>query len=220
MKVYKFGGASVKDAAAVKNVATIIESVPRDEALWVVVSAMGKSTNALESILEAHVQELDNRQLLIDTLKEYHEQIMRELFPFSEHPVWNETDAIFSTLKRVLQSLDTRTPAANYAAVVSCGEMLSTRIISAYIDYAGIDNTWVDAREIIITDGRYKEAKVDMEASQRALLKRQDSLATSGHGLGLSGIPVYITQGFIGGYGQETTTIGREGSDYTGGIIA
>ena len=218
MKVYKFGGASVKDADAVRNVGEILRE-KADGELWMVTSAMGKSTNALESILEAFIRDFENKELLFEQLKEFHSEIMTDLFPFGENEVWNEADALFIELRNTLGQLSEMSRPQAYAAIVSIGEMLSTRIISAYLDSIGILNTWIDAREHIKTDDRYLEAKVDMEGTKKSLLQTRSALMSDG-GLDKSEELLVITQGFIGSNGAETTTLGREGSDYTGGILA
>ena len=218
MKVYKFGGASVRDAQAVKNVAKIIEGFARDE-VWVVISAMGKTTNGLETLLEAYRNDFQNKEALLEDLKSFHSKIMRELFPFGENEVWNETDQILKELKEALEASVGRGDRSDYAEVISKGELLSTRIVSAYLINAGILNEWVDARELILTDPRAEDARVDMEKSKRAILAKRETVLQSG-GLQKEGQMVVVTQGFIGSSDGKVTTLGREGSDFTGGILA
>lgn len=218
MKVYKFGGASVKNAEAVRNVGEILTNKSGGE-LWMVVSAMGKSTNALESILEAFIRGFQNQELLFEQFKEFHADIMTDLFPFGENEVWNEADVLFMELRNTLGSLSEMSHPQAYAAIVSIGELLSTRIISAYLDSIGVLNTWIDARKHIKTDGQHLEAKVDMEGTKKALLQARDEIRSEG-GLDRGEELLVITQGFIGSNGTVTTTLGREGSDYTGGILA
>lgn len=217
MRVFKFGGASVKDAEAVRNVGRIIQEETPGE-IWMVVSAMGKSTNALETLLEAFAREFENRDQLLEDLKEFHQDIMHQLFPFGENEVWNETDALFVELRQALESRD-MSYAQRYSAVVSIGELLSTRIVSAYLESIGLLNSWIDARAHIHTDERYMEGKVDMDASKRAILRTRERLLSETQMVSEDQLLV-ITQGFIGSCPGGTTTLGREGSDYTGGILA
>ncbi len=218
MKVYKFGGASVKDAEAVRNVGEIIKREAGGE-LWMVVSAMGKSTNALESMLEAYSRDFENKEFLFDRFKEFHSEIMTDLFPFGENEVWNDTDSIFVELKGTLENISDMSRPEAYAAIVASGELLSTRIVSAYLDSIGMLNTWIDAREHIRTDASYLEAKVDMEMTERALQNTRKELMSIG-GLDKVEELLVITQGFIGSFDGHTTTLGREGSDFTAGILA
>ncbi|NND94813.1 MAG: aspartate kinase [Flavobacteriales bacterium] len=218
MKVYKFGGASVKDAEAVRNVGRIIEKYGEVE-VWVVVSAMGKTTNALETILDAYRFNFNNKEKLVESLWGYHENIMHELFPFGEDIVWNEAEEIFSELKIALENAEGRDDRTDYAEVISKGEMLSSRIVSAYLQSIGILNEWVDARDLIHTDNRPEDASVEMEKSKRSFQAKREELLTSG-GLHKEGELVVLTQGFIGSHNGKVTTLGREGSDFTGGIIA
>jgi aspartate kinase len=218
MKVYKFGGASVKDAGAVRNVAEIIESYAEGE-VWVVVSAMGKTTNALESALEAYRHDFENKEAIVDSIWSYHESLMTELFPFGENDVWNEVEEVFTQLRAALVEAKGRDDRTDYAEVISKGELLSTRIVSAYLQKAGILNEWADARGLIHTDERAEDANVDMEKSQKSILAKREEFLTSG-GLHKDGELVVVTQGFIGAHKNRVTTLGREGSDYSGGILA
>ena len=218
MKVYKFGGASVKDAESVRNVGEIIQKKVDGE-LWMVVSAMGKSTNALETLLEAYTRDFENKELLFTQLKDFHAEIMTDLFPFGENEVWNETDSLFIELRTTLEEAPEMKHPEAYAAVVSIGELLSTRIVSAYLDSIGTLNTWIDARDHIHTDKRFLEAKVDLDRSKESLLHTRTNLISEG-GINRSEELLVITQGFIGSCEGSTTTLGREGSDFTGGILA
>ena len=216
MKVFKFGGASVKDAAAVKNVGKIIK-MHLDDDLWVVVSAMGKTTNALETLLEAYRQGLDNRVQILEQIEAYHREILDGLFPFSGHDVFlnlNKTmERLQDTLeKRALEHYDTI-----YDTIVAFGEDLSAMILSAYLDEKSYLNTWVDARDIIITDNTFREGKVDFVKTGKKVKERWNSIVESTN---ITGKGLLISQGFIGSDGKNTITLGREGSDYTGAILA
>ncbi len=218
MKVYKFGGASVRDADAVRNVGDILENHVDGE-VWVVVSAMGKTTNALEAILEAYRHGFDNKERLVSNLLEFHRDIIDELFPFGENEIWNELDALFGDLGKHLENVGNIPLKQSYAEIVAIGELLSTRIVSAHLEKRGILNAWLDAREVIHTGAEPIEAKVDMDCSRLAILSVRENLLEEG-GLNRQGQLVVVTQGFIGGHDGTTTTLGREGSDYTGGILA
>ena len=167
----------MKDAEAVRNVARIVEEHGEGE-LWVVISAMGKSTNKLESLLDAFRFEFEKRAELLEELWHYHEEIMKELFPFGENEVWNEVEALFTQLKQSLEKARGQEDRRQYAEVVSIGELLSTRILSAYLNSAGILNEWVDARELIRTEERPEDAKVDLDQSQKQITQKREELLT------------------------------------------
>ncbi|MBL7849899.1 MAG: aspartate kinase [Cyclobacteriaceae bacterium] len=203
--VFKFGGASVRNAAAIRNVATIVEPY-RDKRLVVVVSAMGKTTNALERVV-AGLRTGADVSSEIKGLKEYHAGVMEELFP-KDHPIREEVDRELTNLPQ-LWSADLL-PDQFYDQVVCRGELISTRIVAAYLAETGLPVEWIDARNYIKTDNTYREGKVDWDLTEkkiRELMPRLDSR-------------ILITQGFIGGTPDGfTTTLGREGSDYTAAIF-
>jgi aspartate kinase len=206
MKVFKFGGASVKNANGVRNVATILQSHAQ-EPLIVVISAMGKTTNALEQVLFLHHAGKDHKPEL-NLLKEYHSAIMKELFA-ADHAVWSEIDSTWRNLENQLQK--------NYAEydllydqVVSLGEVVSTQIVSHYLISQNIRVKWLDARQYIVTDHNYREAKVDWQ-------KTCDNIQQ----LCGASEKTFITQGFIGRTPDGlTTTLGRDGSDFSAAIFA
>lgn len=211
-RVYKFGGASVKDADAVRNIKKILDNEDRSD-LMLVISAMGKTTNGIEKALR-NFRENDGH-LPISALKElmeYHEKIMLDLFENnSEHPVFESVTNLFLDLYLNLQETGYDYD-YQYDQTISFGEMLSTTIISAYLNDKGIKNRLLDAREYIITDHTFRAANVDFDESRlriEKLNKEHDGT-------------LYITQGFIGASTKPvvTTTLGREGSDYTGAIFA
>lgn len=207
MKVFKFGGASVKDPEGVRNVAAILQSHPR-QSIIVVVSAMGKTTNALEKILSLALADSSFTSEL-QSLRDYHYNIMRDLFP-DGHPIWKEVDEVFKTIESQLKK---KRPADQlYDQVVSQGEIISTLIVHRFIRDKEIDAEWIDAREYITTNSDWREAKVDWRKTSanmdfiRLKLERND---------------IVLTQGFIGRTPDGfTTTLGRDGSDFTAGIFA
>jgi len=210
MKVFKFGGASVKDTASVKNIVSILKNYP-DE-LVVVISAMGKTTNGLERVLHAYMS--DDKALVAAELlaiRDYHLQISGSLIPEKSHPLFSELDNIFTGIEKRLDHTPTASYNQEYDQLVSLGEIISTIIVSNYLNYAGITNEWTDARQFLKTDGTFREGKVDWDMSDRLIRERFDFTNTH----------VYITQGFIGStVNNLTTTLGREGSDYTAAILA
>ena len=211
-RVFKFGGASVKDADAVRNLKHILENEDRSD-LMLVISAMGKTTNGIEKVLK-EFRDADGH-LPIGALKdlmEYHEKIMLELFNGnSEHPVFEAVTNLFLDLYLNLQETGYDYD-YQYDQTISFGEVLSTTIISAYLNDNGIANKLLDARQYIITDHTFRSANVDFDESRLRIEKLQEEHDGT----------MYITQGFIGSSTKPvvTTTLGREGSDYTGAIFA
>ncbi|MFW5777608.1 MAG: aspartate kinase [Bacteroidota bacterium] len=219
MKVYKFGGASVKNAAAVKNMAEIIRK-QGSEPLIVVISAMGKTTNALERLVESYFHGKDEtKKKLFEHVKTYHYQIINELFDDKNHDIYLAVDQIFYHLYYYLKEAPGRNYNFEYDRIVSTGEVLSTRIISAYLKTTGIENRWFDARQLIITDSNYRDAAVDWLKTENLIQDKISGYIAKRKSKGLSAVG--ITQGFLGGTTQGfATTLGREGSDYTAAIIA
>ncbi len=210
IKVFKFGGASVKDADAVKNVARVL-NIYNGEKIAVVISAMGKTTNALEKLLHAWFYNTGKTEEELAFLKEYHSGIITNLFPDREHAVYADTESIFDSLSLRLTAQASENYDFEYDQIVSTGEVLSTVIVSAYLKEAGIDNTWVDARAIIRTDNTYRDARIDWEKTEVLVKDAMD----------FNREKIYITQGFIGSTAENiSTTLGREGSDYSAAILA
>ncbi len=210
MRVFKFGGASVKDAAAVKNVAAILRLFP-NEKLVVVISAMGKTTNALERITEATFTNRATIETLIAEIKKYHYSILEELFEDRSSQVYDEIANAFVELDWATEDEPTMNYDQTYDQIVSVGEIISTKIVSAYLTSVGINNRWQDARDFICTDNTYREGKVDWHATE---MKAKEKLHFTTEN-------ILVTQGFIGSTSENfTTTLGREGSDYTASIIA
>ncbi len=216
MKVFKFGGASIKSAEAVKNIVGILDRFPHDD-LVVVISAMGKCTNALEQYNEACFQQHSDASEYLRQIRQYHLEIMDELFESRDHEAYQDLERIFETLSDVVRSAPWPSFDAQYDAVVSCGELLSTRIISHYLNERGVETQWFDARELVQTDNTHREGRVDWKLTAFLVKKTLVPYLSS------SGGPrrIAVTQGFIAGtMDSQTTTLGREGSDYSGAILA
>ncbi len=211
MKVFKFGGASVKDAAGVRNVARVLAHFPGDD-LMIVVSAMGKTTNALEEIVRAHAEGKDT-SVLLDRSRAMHFAVLAEVAPGDEAAA-GALDVSFKSLGRTLAQKPSGQPDRDYDQIVSQGEVWSTLIVSAHLRAAGIGNHWLDARDVVRTDATFRAARVDWVACERLAARTIKPL--------LERSPVRIvTQGFIGRSGEGlTTTLGREGSDFSAAIFA
>jgi aspartate kinase len=213
MLVFKFGGASVRDAAAIQNVASILSLYPGKK-LTVVVSAMGKSTNKLEEIVEA--LETKNHKLfsgLVDELEEFHMDIMATLFPERHFKIYQTIEELFEKLRSRYEAVFSENKSFEYDQVVSLGEVLSSQIVSAYLIDQDFSVQWMDARKLIRTDHSYQEGKVDWDKTEQ--LVREKMLPS------FTDADILLTQGFIGHTAEGfTTTLGREGSDYTAGILA
>jgi aspartate kinase len=212
MQVFKFGGASVKDANAVKNVAAILKRYEGKQ-LVVVVSAMGKITNALERLVDAYFYKKENAETVLEEIKAFHLVIVSELFPDKTHPFYNDLENTFVEIQWAIEDEPTGTYNFEYDQIVSMGEVISTKIISAYLNEIGLKNKWMDARGLVQTDNTYREGKVDFDLTES--LVRKDLIPN----VNINNI--VITQGFLGGTSENfTTTLGREGSDYTAAILA
>lgn len=209
MLVFKFGGASVKSSGGILNLAHILESF-HTENIAIVISAFGKTTNAIEKILGLAMK---NKPFETEftALKDYHLGIVSELFTGDKHPVYKEIQDVFNTLYAALSRKEERSFDMAYDQTVSFGEILSTKIVSAYLNERGIANKWVDVRKHFRTDSNFREGIIDWKTTTN-LVKETFTFKSQ---------RIYITQGFIGGdeHGQ-TTTLGREGSDYSAAILA
>lgn len=207
MKIFKFGGASAKDAAGVKNLVSVLEKVGYKDTL-VVVSAMGKSTNALEEIIEQYFQDKTKTPAALLPLKEYHLQIVNDLFQEQKAEVVAVVHELFEELHTFLKSNKSPDYSFVYDQVVSFGELLSTNIIHYFLLNQGLDSFWLDARNCIKTDDYYRAANLNWELTQSNI---QSQIGTAS---------LVITQGFIGSDSNNfTTTLGREGSDYSAAIF-
>lgn len=209
MIVYKFGGASVKDANGVKNLLKIVENVPYH--LIIVVSALGKTTNAIEEILKLYINSDFSYKEKLKNLYHYHYHIISELFDTDDHPVFSIVKNDFDLLEKNLLNEKSGSFDMKYDQVVSLGEIISAKIISEYLNYLQVVNQWIDIRQNIITDHNFREAKVDLRQSE----------TNAKENFSFNNTKMYITQGFIGGTENGlTTTLGREGSDYTAALLA
>ena len=207
MKIFKFGGASVKDASNIKNIATILQNEGTKNTL-IVISAMGKMTNAFEDVVDAYYQKLENLPQKLYFIEAYHKNIMDELFD-KEETIYSKVDILFSELSWFLDRNSSQRYNYVYDQIICFGELLSTKIVSAYLSKIGIENNWFDVRNFIKTDSNYRDAKVNWELTETIINNKFDKQKLN------------ITQGFIAANDTEnTTTLGREGSDYTAGIFA
>ena len=209
MKVYKFGGASVRTADGVRNLAHIVEG---EQDLFIIVSAMGKTTNALERVF-THMQngrkEEANEE--IKQIQAYHAEIIDNLW--GEPTNINEVTLLFGQLRNIVNDIVYRSSDAElwYDTIVAFGELISTTIISKYLNHIGTRNRWIDMRTTLLTNQRHKDANVDIKASKHRLRAAIEN----------TGVGVFVGQGFIGGAPDgTTTTLGREGSDYSAAVVA
>jgi len=210
MLVFKFGGASVKDAAGVINLSNIVKKY-EGQKLLIVVSAMGKITNALEKLTRAYINGSDDLHTVFDEIKEYHFNIIKELFT-SNHPVYNEVANTFVEIDWMIEDEPHADHDFIYDQIVSIGELVSTRIVAAYLNQTGIKTQWLDVRGYVHTDNNYREGNVNWDKTRASISQEIPALLDKG---------VVVTQGFLGGTSENfTTTLGREGSDYTASILA
>ncbi|WP_069661139.1 aspartate kinase [Arcticibacter eurypsychrophilus] len=210
-EVYKFGGASVKDAEGIRNLVNIVSSIPKDK-LLIVVSAMGKTTNSLEAVLNAYYDKGTNTQELLNAVKSYHNTLIKELFDDEAHPVYDDIANTFVEIDWILEEEPYDSYEYLYDQIVSVGELVSSKIISHYLNQCGITNQWVDARSYILTDNTYTRGKVDWDKTSKKISEQLVQVLDSKY---------IVTQGFIAGTSENfTTTLGREGSDYSAAIFA
>jgi len=208
MQVFKFGGASVKNAEGVRNVAKVLQEVGYQETL-VVVSAMGKTTNKLELVVKAYFEEKSKLQERIQYIIACHEEILFDLFPNKQHLVYKTVSNLFDELIGFLNWNKSPNYSFVYDQVVGYGELVSTSIIAAYLKEINIDNNWLDIRSIIKTNNSYRDAKVNWEQTMQYVVSHINKSS------------LHVTQGFLGSDENNfTTTLGREGSDYTAAILA
>ena len=208
MRVFKFGGASVKDAASVKNLKRVLDFTGSDN-LVVVVSAMGKTTNALEDVVSAYFEADGSLPAALQFTKDYHKQILEDLFEQKSHPIHEQIRGFFQDLEDFLEHNRSQNHAFVYDQVVSYGELISTTIVSTFLNENDHNNTWLDARNCIKTDNNYRDPRVDWELTAQLIKQAVNKKSLT------------ITQGFLGSEVNNnfTTTLGREGSDYTAAIF-
>ena len=208
MKVFKFGGASVRDAEGVKNLVSVLKEVGYDKTI-VVVSAMGKTTNALEKILENYFNDSKKTIDGLLQLKQYHIKIVKNLFGNDSFEIEETINKLFEELSGFLNTNKSPNYSFVYDQVVSIGELLSSKIVHAFMKFSGLDNYWLDSRKCIKTDDYYRAANLNWELTSQNIKN------------GLKGYSLAVTQGFIGSNSNNfTTTLGREGSDYSAAIFA
>ncbi|MBT3383656.1 MAG: aspartate kinase [Prolixibacteraceae bacterium] len=205
MKVFKFGGASVKSAEAVRNVLQILKGY--NENIVVVISAMGKTTNLLETLAKAYFEKSDNKWSVFQKFRNYHTDISDLLFDK------NTPESISILLTELENKL--RIPPSfdfnfEYDQIVSYGELVSTRLVSEYLNFAGFTNSWIDIRTCLRTNNKFRDATVDWDLTEKLVQQV----------LNFEEEKLYVTQGFIGATKPNlTTTLGREGSDFTAAIL-
>lgn len=209
MKVFKFGGASIRDAASVKRVASVLRQFPGEDIL-IVVSAMGKTTNALEEITQLFLDgQAQACRAQLSRLKQTHEAVMKQLFPEADAPVYQEVEVLFTQLEVITQAVPEGSFNAVYDQIVSFGELISTKIVGHFLHRHDFANQWLDARRLIRTDQNHRFARVDWNFTARLV---RETIRPGKR---------YITQGFIGSTDDyRPTTLGREGSDYTASVLA
>ena len=207
IKVFKFGGASVKDAEGVKNLIRVLNETGNNNKL-IVVSAMGKTTNALEVVVRDYL-ETNKIPDSLESVKEYHRNIIEGLFHSDQAPVWFRTETLFTELENFLEHNKSTQYDFVYDQIVSYGELISTTIVSEYLNSQDIPSNWLDARSLIKTDNTYRDAQVDWNKTQELIQANVDPKKLN------------IIQGFIASDPNNfTTTLGREGSDYSAAIMA
>jgi aspartate kinase len=213
MKVFKFGGASLESVERIRQVAQIVQSFP-EEKLLIVISAMAKTTNDLEKVAESFF--LRKREIaaqLLFNIEQYHLNVAESLLGTREHPLFTQLQQFFTEAEWTLGEKPSRTYDYYYDQLVSLGELLSTSIVSAFFNTVGLNNTWLDVRDIFRTDDNFRDANIDWVYTQRQVTERVAPLFDK--------TAIVITQGFIGATDQnESVTLGREGSDYSAAVFA
>lgn len=208
MRVFKFGGASIKDPQAIRNVLHVLQTVGFDNSL-IIASAMGKSTNALEDVINNYFKKPEELKQAILFVKNYHLEIINGLFENKNHLVFDKVNVLFGEMEYFLAN--NKSPNYNfvYDQIVSYGEILSTTILSYFFNDQNIDNVWIDSRNLIKTDTTYRDGMVDWVKTENNIKNQIQSEK------------LYITQGFIGSDPNHfSVTLGREGSDYSAAIFA
>ena len=206
IKIFKFGGTSIKDAASIKRITHILRKYANENVV-VVFSAMGKVTNMLEEVVEEHMNESGNSTSKLQCVKDFHTNILAELFE-QDHTIYNKVNNLFVEIEWVLEDDPNPDFSFNYDQIVSVGELLSTKIMRDYLNDNGFKSTWLDARDIIRTNNNYRNAKIEWE---KTIILCKEKIKY---------FPI-ITQGFIGCTSENfSTTLGREGSDFTAAILA
>ena len=210
MLVFKFGGASVKDAEGIINLANVVSKY-KSEQLLIVVSAMGKTTNALEKLTKAYAEQTDDIHDIYESIKQYHYDIIAELFETGD-PVFDDVANTFVEIDWMIEDEPHDDYDFIYDQIVSVGELVSTRIVAAYLNKTGLKSQWLDVRGYIHTDNNYREGTILWDKTRESIKLSIPAQLERG---------IVVTQGFLGGTSENfTTTLGREGSDYTASIFA
>ena len=211
MQVFKFGGASVKSADNIKNVTSILSRYKSSE-LLVVVSAINKTTNKLEELTQAYYYQEKDPFALLAEVKTDHFNILKDLFEDTNHPAFDEINNSFVEIEWILEEEPQDTYDYLFDQIVSIGELVSSKILAAYCLHIGIPTKWIDARNYIQTDNTYREAQVNWDLTEDKIRRDLPEILDNN---------VIVTQGFIGSTSENfTTTLGREGSDYSAAIFA
>ncbi|MEP7255088.1 MAG: aspartate kinase [Ferruginibacter sp.] len=213
MKVFKFGGASINTVERIQNTGNILRSF-KGEKILVIISAMGKTTNALEKVTDAFFEgrQADALQLF-EQVKESHLNMLKYLITLNWQEAENKLKDFFTETEWLLHDKPVREYDYYYDQVVCCGELLSTSLVSIYLNEAGIKNKWIDVRDIVRTDDNFRDASIDWNYTEQKVKADIEPLFTE--------YDIVITQGFIGATDEnESTTLGREGSDFSAAIFA
>jgi aspartate kinase len=213
MKVFKFGGASINSTERIKNTGNIIASF-KGEKLLIIISAMGKTTNALEKVVDAFFDGKKEEALqLFERVKELHLNTLKYLITVNWQLAENQLKDFFTEVEWLLHDKPVRDYDYYYDQIVCCGELLSTSLVSIYLNEAGIKNKWVDVRDIVRTDDNFRDAYINWDMTQQKVKTDIKPL--------FNDLDIVITQGFIGATDEnESTTLGREGSDFSAAIFA
>lgn len=211
MQVYKFGGASIQHADGIRNVGNIIKNF-KDGQLLVVISAIGQTTNQLVALNNAYLLQEATVQQQLEEIKADHFNLLHELFTDPSNPIFDEVSNTFVEIEWLLEEEPADPADYIYDQIVSVGEVISSKIVSAYLNQSGCPSIWIDARNYIKTDNNYREANVDWAKTENEMKRSIPDLLDQA---------VVISQGFIGGTSENfTTTLGREGSDYSAAIFS
>lgn len=211
MQIFKFGGASVKNAENIKNATSIISTYKTAE-LLVVVSAINKTTNKLEALTKAYYHQNGDYFQILEEVKSEHFSILNELFDDIHHPIYDDLNNSFVEIEWILEEEPQDSYDYLFDQIVSLGELISSKILAAYGQHIGLPTKWIDARDYICTDNTYREAQVEWKLTEERVTENLPEILKNYIG---------ITQGFIGSTSENfTTTLGREGSDYSAAIFA
>lgn len=212
MEIFKFGGASVKDVASIRNIPGILGQF-NNKTIVIIISAMGKTTNALERVVNAYVHKKDLLFPAFEEVKNFHYDIINQLFEDKTHPVFSSIDKLFDDLKGIISQPASVNFNYEYDRIVSFGEMISSTILSHYLNFEGIENSWFDITRLLTTDNEYRSAKVNWDKTFKKVQEQFLPVIQVNR--------ITVLQGFIGrSEDGHITTLGREGSDYSAAIIA